>query len=992
MAIVSCPACDKKLKVADTSVGKKVKCSCGNIFIAMAEAPAPVAAAVPDKVMVSCTECGANLKVASTSLGKKMKCPKCAAVFVAALDEEPPLAAPIKKAAPPVAEEFEDEDDAPRPAPKVNKKDEDDLFAFGQEETEEETPSKSKAKKKSGDEGEFEDEAPRSKGNKKAADDDEAPSPRAKGAKPPAMKDDAEKPIYPSRILANIFVTLLLLAYAAFFVLVFVFDFDTYMPPSKILGQSGRRKEIKTDPDTEKNKKELAKFDGVWTVESAAIDGSPDPDLKGKTVTFAEGQVTTPKMKGPFSVDVSKDPKWIEAPGPDDLPIPGIYKLDDNTLTWCMSIAEKAQFGGKDIWKIGTRPETFDAKKAVLLVLKRQEKKEDSKNGGVDNKKEAAKLDGVWIIQSLALHGKTQKDFEGAEYVFANGMVTFPGSEPGPFSVDAGKDPKTIDMAASKELTFLGIYQLDGDKLQLCTNEFKAVKKDGKAVLESTPRPTKFDSSQGPLYVFTRKKDAGKKPDPEIKKNGAKDKDFNKDSFKDKDFGKDELKDKDFKKDGFKDKDLKDKPGLRAPVEGTVLLDGRPMRSGEIWFVPAGKPATKLTIMEMDGTFSGLAAIGRNRVEIYLFKDGPPSATDPKVATKINVIHPKYSGPQSSLVVDVADRVNDFKFAVLSGNDDGKGETKGEKDKNKDKEFDRSKNVRDLDPALIAAWEKAGAKLVWHAIDERRGLVLENVSPKDPAALPGFYLGTSYKPGLIAKLPAPSAPFSLDLIMTGVKDEGLNELAGLQNLHGLSLFAQPVTSAGLKDLGRVKSLRALNLHATDLTGGVKDLAGLRNLQVLDISLADIGEARLKEISVLASLQYLNISKTGATDAVLKELAGLANLRHLDLSSTSITDASVPELARLKALRVLNVERTDVTPRHRNAQESPARSRTLIFSEFIVVFVGCFLARPMHVGQPMFRQLLAHGSPIQSQPLRGKDAIALQAPHQFLQQRRLDALQ
>ena len=59
----------------------------------------------PDKVMVACTECGAKLKVAGTSLGKKMKCPKCAGVFVAALAEAPPLAKPIKKAPPPVAEE-----------------------------------------------------------------------------------------------------------------------------------------------------------------------------------------------------------------------------------------------------------------------------------------------------------------------------------------------------------------------------------------------------------------------------------------------------------------------------------------------------------------------------------------------------------------------------------------------------------------------------------------------------------------------------------------------------------------------------------------------------------------------------------------------------------------------------------------------------------------------------------------------------------------------
>ena len=40
--------------------------------------PAPAAVA-PEKVYVGCTQCGAKLKVATTSLGKKMKCPKCGA-------------------------------------------------------------------------------------------------------------------------------------------------------------------------------------------------------------------------------------------------------------------------------------------------------------------------------------------------------------------------------------------------------------------------------------------------------------------------------------------------------------------------------------------------------------------------------------------------------------------------------------------------------------------------------------------------------------------------------------------------------------------------------------------------------------------------------------------------------------------------------------------------------------------------------------------------
>src|SRR5690242_14411039 len=111
MAIVSCPECGKKLKIADTSVGKKVKGPCGHVFVANGSSPPPAAskpaankpaaAVTPEKVYVACTECESKLKVATTSLGKKMKCPKCSAVFVANLPDDAqvsePEAAPTSK-------------------------------------------------------------------------------------------------------------------------------------------------------------------------------------------------------------------------------------------------------------------------------------------------------------------------------------------------------------------------------------------------------------------------------------------------------------------------------------------------------------------------------------------------------------------------------------------------------------------------------------------------------------------------------------------------------------------------------------------------------------------------------------------------------------------------------------------------------------------------------------------------------------------------------
>jgi DNA-directed RNA polymerase subunit RPC12/RpoP len=241
MAIVSCPECSKKLKIADTSVGKKVKCSCGRIFVAATDAAAapPTPAAAPEKVVVSCTECGSKLKVATTSLGKKMKCPKCASVFIASVEG---------RAAPPPVKAMPAKDD-----------DADDLFSFAQADAQKETKDeeedlfnddedpKPKAKGKpswraGADKEELEDEdLPKAKGKPaKKMDEDEvvddeeedAPRPKTKfgakkGAKPSRSNEDDEdapdqKPVYPSRLLVNILVFLLAFGYMALFALVFL--------------------------------------------------------------------------------------------------------------------------------------------------------------------------------------------------------------------------------------------------------------------------------------------------------------------------------------------------------------------------------------------------------------------------------------------------------------------------------------------------------------------------------------------------------------------------------------------------------------------------------------------------------------------------------------------------------------------------------------------------------------------------------------------------
>jgi predicted Zn finger-like uncharacterized protein len=119
--IVSCPQCQRKLKIAPASIGKSVKCPCGNVFKAQeADEPAaaprtPTPAPAAATLVVACDGCQTKLKVPASARGRKMKCSKCGTTFAVPLDDAPPA----RKAAPTRPPFFEDApEDEPRPSRK----------------------------------------------------------------------------------------------------------------------------------------------------------------------------------------------------------------------------------------------------------------------------------------------------------------------------------------------------------------------------------------------------------------------------------------------------------------------------------------------------------------------------------------------------------------------------------------------------------------------------------------------------------------------------------------------------------------------------------------------------------------------------------------------------------------------------------------------------------------------------------------------------------
>ena len=144
--------------------------------------------------------------------------------------------------------------------------------------------------------------------------------------------------------------------------------------------------------------------------------------------------------------------------------------------------------------------------------------------------------------------------------------------------------------------------------------------------------------------------------------------------------------------------------------------------------------------------------------------------------------------------------------------------------------------MKRIAPDVVEAWQKAGARIGRYETEFETKFghceFFEGELNESTAGLPAF-LWRIFEPGVILKLPAPFAPFALDLRNSGMTDRGLNELAGLKSFRALDLSETEVTDAGLKELAGLASLQYLDLCGLDATDAwLRELAGLKSLQML----------------------------------------------------------------------------------------------------------------------------------------------------------------
>jgi RNA polymerase sigma factor (sigma-70 family) len=119
------------------------------------------------------------------------------------------------------------------------------------------------------------------------------------------------------------------------------------------------------------------------------------------------------------------------------------------------------------------------------------------------------KLQGSWQVVAVERVGGARGENPDMQFVFAGNQVTMVvrgnQSPPMDFVVDSSQEPKAVDFTTQGGTILRGIYQVDGESLQLCV-DFDEARKGGK-------RPGSFrPEAGGALFVLRRWKPLSDRP------------------------------------------------------------------------------------------------------------------------------------------------------------------------------------------------------------------------------------------------------------------------------------------------------------------------------------------------------------------------------------------------------------------------------------------------------------------------------------------------
>ena len=135
---------------------------------------------------------------------------------------------------------------------------------------------------------------------------------------------------------------------------------------------------------------------------------------------------------------------------------------------------------------------------------------------------------------------------------------------------------------------------------------------------------------------------------------------------------------------------------------------------------------------------------------------------------------------------------------------------------------------------------------------------------------------------------------SLNLSLTRVTDQGMQEIKGLKSVEDLDLtWAEYVTDEGLAAIKDWRKLKRLNVHGTKISDTTLDhIAGIISIETLNIGSAMITDVGLERLAVLTNLKSLTMGGNELGDAGLQALRQLPGLTYLDLTGRQGTDSNV----------------------------------------------------------------------------------------------------
>jgi hypothetical protein len=108
-----------------------------------------------------------------------------------------------------------------------------------------------------------------------------------------------------------------------------------------------------------------------------------------------------------------------------------------------------------------------------------------------------------------------------------------------------------------------------------------------------------------------------------------------------------------------------------------------------------------------------------------------------------------------------------------------------------------------------------------------------------------------------------------------------------------------VHGEGFEHLGRVPSLQRIYLGGVKSIpeGGLKPIARLGQLRLLDLTETNVRNADLEPLTALPTLGWLHLGETRIDDAAVEHLARMTGLRELTVSGTKVSADGLDRLEK-----------------------------------------------------------------------------------------------